>query len=93
MHDLVNSLFELSGGLFVLLNVRRIWLDRGLRGVSLVAIGFFWVWSVWNLFYYPSLAQWNSFWGGLGAFAATTVWLALALYYWRKDDGRLTKDD
>ena len=79
--DHINGLFELVGGLLTWLSVRRLVIDKEVKRVSWWPIGFFTVWGVWNLYYYPYLSQWWSFVGGCFIVVANTVWLALLLYY------------
>lgn len=79
--DIVNGTLEACGALFIMLNVRRLLIDRQVKGVSWVAVTFFTVWGGWNLFYYPHLGQWLSFAGGIGVVVANAVWLALLLRY------------
>ncbi|KKM73373.1 hypothetical protein LCGC14_1411110 [marine sediment metagenome] len=83
--DAVNGLFELTGGVFCLLNVQRILRDKSVRGVSITASAYFAAWGYWNMFYYPHLGQWASFAGGLSVTLANTVWVGLALWYWRRE--------
>lgn len=80
--DLINGLFETSGGLSVWNNVRQLLKDKKVAGVSLVSAALFNSWGFWNLYYYPSLDQWASFTGGLIIVSGNTVWLGLA-YLWR----------
>lgn len=51
--DHVNALFEFGGGSILLLNVRRVLHDKLVRGVDWRVMGFFALWGLWNLFYYP----------------------------------------
>lgn len=83
--DHINGAFEGFGAAFSLLNVRRLRKDGNVRGTSLWAAGFFAAWGLWNLFYYPSLGQWWSFYGGLALALSNCAWMALALIYWRHD--------
>jgi hypothetical protein len=82
--DNVNGLYEFLGGLFVLLNVLRVYKDKQVRGVSIVATGFFASWGLWNLYYYPHLGQWASFLGGCCIVSMNLLWIGLMLYYVRK---------
>ncbi|MCP4541727.1 MAG: hypothetical protein GY832_31735 [Chloroflexi bacterium] len=83
--DPINGIFEVVGGLFVLLNVVRLHRDKKVRGVSPVAVGFFTVWGWFNLIYYPALGQWYSSLGAGGVAIANTTWLALMVYYTVKE--------
>ena len=77
--DMVNGAFESVGSVFVWLNVRQILRDRDIRGVYWPVTAFFAVWGVWNLYYYPSLEQWASFWAGVALCAGNVVWVVLAV--------------
>jgi len=69
---------------FVLLHCRKIIKDKEIKGVSILAIEFFTLWGFWNLFYYPHLEQWFSFYGGLFIVSANCLWVGLIIYYSRK---------
>lgn len=75
--DQINAAFEASGAAFQFLNVRRLWRDRKIAGISPVPTVFFTYWGVWNLFYYPSLHQYWSLAAGLGLVIVNTIWLFL----------------
>lgn len=83
--DRVNGIYEMLGGMFVMMHVLRLLKDKKVKGVSLVATVFFTSWGFWNLYYYPSLDQWWSFIGGLGIVTANTFWITLMIYYTRKN--------
>lgn len=79
--DYVNGFFEFAGGIALWKNVRAIRKDKMVRGVNWEVTLFFTSWGFWNLFYYPSLAQWASFVGGLNIVAANAAWLYFAWRY------------
>lgn len=81
MPDLINGTLEACGALFIFLSVRKLYQDKCVRGVSWLHAGFFAVWGYWNLFYYPHLDQWFSFFGGVAIVATNTFWLAQLIYY------------
>jgi len=83
--DLVNGLFEIAGGAFVALNVLRLYNDKKVRGVSMIATSFFVVWGYWNLYFYPSLDQWWSAFGAASVAIVNTVWLSQMVYYSRRE--------
>lgn len=78
--DLVNGAFETLGAASIWMHVRRIMRDKQSRGVDPFATGFFTCWGFWNLYYYPHLAQWASFTGGLFIVTGNGVWL---YFMWR----------
>ena len=83
--DLVNSLFEWGGALFMILNIRRLHHDKVVRGVDWRVTAFFTVWGFWNLYYYPALDQWLSFAATLGIVTGNTIYMGLMIYYIRKE--------
>ena len=83
--DVVNGLFEFLAGFMVLLHCRTLYKDKLVRGVNLWATIFFSSWGIWNLYYYPSLGQWFSFFGGLGIVSANVLWVGMMIYYKRKE--------
>jgi hypothetical protein len=90
--DVINALFEFGAGLMCLINIRRLHIDKEVRGYSKWVFAFFTTWGMWNLYYYPHLGQWWSFWGGLSICSTNFIWLGMAIYYGRKDDSEKTTD-
>lgn len=82
--DLVNGLFETSGGFFILLSVLKLLRDKRVYGVHWLTTAFFMSWGWWNLYYYPHLGQWVSFGGGVFLVGMNTIWVGLLLYYARR---------
>ena len=83
--DGINGLFELLGGIFVLLNCIKLYSDKKVKGVSFIAMAYFVLWGYWNIYYYPHLEQWISFAGGLTIVAMNTLWIVMGFYYIRKE--------
>lgn len=83
--DVVNAIFECAGGFFVALSARKTLQDKKVRGVSWMTAAFFTSWGIWNLYFYPSLEQWTSFFGGIFVCTANIVWLSALIYYTRKE--------
>lgn len=79
--DLINAVFELGGSITIWLHTRKIIQDRGHAGVSVWSVAFMILWGVWNLWYYPSLNQWLSFFAGCSICLANVVWLGFLIYY------------
>jgi hypothetical protein len=86
MPDLINGTFESIGAFFILLSVIKLYRDKKVRGVSWVHVGFFATWGYWNLYYYPHLNQWFSFFGGLGIVVTNSIWLCQLIYYSKKEN-------
>ena len=83
--DIINGIFELCGGLFILKSILKLNKDKEVKGVHWIHAAFFACWGYWNLFYYPYLEQWISFIGGIGVVTANTIWLGQMIYYLRKE--------
>ncbi len=82
--DLINGLFECVGALVLMINVRVLIRDKVLRGVHILPTIFYTGWGIWNLFYYPALDQWFSFFGAAAIVTVNAAWVALAIYYSRR---------
>ena len=81
--DYVNGAFEILGAVAIFGHVRRVMKDKAVAGVSILSTCFFASWGFWNLYYYPSLGQWASFWGGVFIVAGNVCWIAGMIYYTR----------
>lgn len=79
--DLFNALFEIGGCFAVFLSVRRLYIDRSVKGVSPWTSVFFTSWGFYNLFYYPHLSQWLSFGGCFLTTFMNAAWLILYLVF------------
>ena len=88
--DMINGLFELVGGILLILNVMQLYKDKKLNGVHWSPTIFFTSWGIWNLYYYPSLDQWYSFAGGLFIVTVNSIWL-FQIYYYSKVYPKLNK--
>ena len=79
--DLFNGMFEFLGALFIFLSIIKLYKEKKVRGVSWMHVGYFTSWGIWNLFYYPHLGQWTSFFGGVAIVIVNLVWLCQIMYY------------
>ncbi len=79
--DMMNGSFEMLGGFFILISIVKLRRDKRVKGVSWLTVAFFAVWGYWNLYYYPSLDQWWSFYGGVFIVTMNTIWVAMMMYY------------
>jgi uncharacterized membrane protein YfcA len=81
--DLVNAGYESIGGLMIFLHCLALYRDKEVKGVSVFATVIFTSWGYWNLYYYPHLNQWASFFGGVVIVLANTLWVGMMWYYLR----------
>lgn len=78
--DLINGLIKLVGAGLTWRNAWELWKARELRGVYWPTSMFFTVWGVWNLYYYPSLDQWFSFYAGILLTMGNLAWVVMAVH-------------
>lgn len=81
MNDIINAMFELLAGFFVALHCLKLFKDKQVRGASIWATSFFTLWGFWNIYYYPSLDQWWSMFGGIAVVTMNIVWVGLMWKY------------
>lgn len=81
--DGINGAFEILGSILIWINVLVIYKAKGYKGVSIVPMAFFTLWGMWNLYYYPHLGQWLSFYGGVSIVIANGAYVWL-MYKYRK---------
>jgi len=86
--DAINALFQVLGAFIVLLNVYRVYRDKIVRGVDWRVTAFFVAWGLWNMYYWPHLGQWLSFWAGVAMTLSNLVYLGLMLFYITTEDDR-----
>jgi hypothetical protein len=79
--DLFNGMLEAGGGFFIWLSIIKLGREKVVRGVSWMHVAFFSTWGIWNLFYYPHLGQWLSFFGGALLVIFNVIWLCQIMYY------------
>lgn len=82
-NDMMNALFELGGAIAILNHCRVLYKDKVVNGISILSTVFFTLWSVWNIYFYPSLGQWWSFVGGMSIGLANCLWVCLLVKYHR----------
>jgi hypothetical protein len=79
--DIFNGLLEFVCAVMLCLDIRALAQDGDVAGISIGARGFFWCWSIWNLWWYPHLDQWFSFAGAVCVLVPQTLWIYLLVRY------------
>lgn len=79
MNDLINAGIELAGALLLAYNCWLLHKHRQVQGVSVLTTGFFTLWGLWNIYFYPANGLWWSFAGGICIAGANFTWLVMAL--------------
>lgn len=83
--DIINGALELVAGFFISVSCVRLYQDKKVRGVSMIHIAFYGMWGFWNLYFYPAVGAWLSFYGGIGVVTTNSIWLVMMAYYVRKE--------
>jgi hypothetical protein len=92
MEDYINGIFETAGSLFILMSIAKLRREKMVKGVDWKHIAFFTIWGFWNMYYYPSLNQLMSFYGGIAIVVTNAVWVCMMIYYnKRQKEGRYGK--
>ena len=53
--DIINSLFEICGGFFIIPSILNLLKEKKVSGVNWLTVIFFTSWGIWNLFF----CHWN----------------------------------
>jgi hypothetical protein len=77
--DLTNACFELVGAWFTWRSFIELRRDRFIAGIYWPTVAFFTAWGTWNLFYYPMLDQWASFFAGILLVSGNAAWVIQVL--------------
>lgn len=81
MSDLLNGIFEAGLAYGIYLGILQLRKDKQVKGVFWPLTFWTSAWGIWNLYYYPSLGQWFSFWGGLAVVTMNLTWLGHVIHY------------
>lgn len=84
MQDTINGMFELIGAPFIFLSIMKVYSTKSSKGVNWMHPTYFTAWGVWNLYYYPWLEQWTSFWGCVAITIANIIWVFGLIKYRRQ---------
>jgi hypothetical protein len=79
--DITNAVFEMGGAIVAAGNCKKIIDDKKVRGVFWPIWVFYTIWGFWNLYYYPAMNCWWSFWAGLLLTISNSIWVYYAWKY------------
>lgn len=79
--DIVNGVIELIAACFALLNIKQLYKDKKVRGVSPLPTFFFTAWGIWNIVFYPMNGLWFSFYGGAALATVNIFYFSLMWFY------------
>ena len=79
--DLANGLLETIGGIMYMINIKVILKHKEVKGISLIPNIFYFLWAIFNLYFYSYNSLMFSFYGGIVLVIFSGIWLGLAVYY------------
>lgn len=82
--DLINGVFEAGLACFIVKGILKLRVDKCVQGFYWPTVLWTSAWGLYNLYFYPSLGQWWSFWGGVFVVSFNIAWLGHVYYYWRQ---------
>lgn len=77
---MINGSFELVGALLTFYNCSVLLKDRKVAGINPWVTVYFAGWALWNCFWYPSLNQPYSFYGGIAITVANMTWILILVW-------------
>ena len=87
--DGFNGILESISAILIFTSIIRLYGDKMVRGITIYHAGFFLLWGIWNLYYYPSLDQWASFAGSILIVLTNGIWVGMMAYYNYKEYGKV----
>lgn len=82
--DLINAIWEVLGGLFVIPSIVSIAKTKEVKGVNWSTIMFFFIWGLWNIYFYPHNGFILSFYGGVFLSILNFIWVLMLIKYSKK---------
>lgn len=82
--DITQACWELGSAVFSLLNIRAIRQSKSLAGVHWLPTAFFFLWGVYNLWFYTALHLPAAWWAGMVITITNLIWLAHVAWYVRQ---------
>lgn len=82
--DLVNSLFVVTAIVVNISSIRKLYLDKEVKGVSVLPQFYYLIWSFWHIYFYQVNKGFLSFLGEIGMAIVIGVWIIQWIYYKRR---------
>jgi hypothetical protein len=79
--DFITAMFECGGSVAVSVCIRKLHIDKMVRGVDWKYLAYYMTWTGWNLLYYPSFDQWYSFSATCSMLLVNSIWMTQMIYY------------
>lgn len=84
--DLLNAFFPFVGCFFVILNIKKLYQDKEVKGIQWYSPLFFYTGQLVNVYFMWNLNQVYSFIGGALLVSFSLTWWSMMIYYnfWRR---------
>ena len=79
--DHINAIFTVGGIMFVIINILQLTKDKQVKGVSIISMLFFGIWSWWLAFFYYKNSHYYSMIAAIFMGVFEIVWISLWMYY------------
>jgi uncharacterized membrane protein YfcA len=91
--DILNGMFEIGGGIAIIISIMKLYKDKIVRGVSWLHVAFFSLWGLWNIIFYPIYGAWFSFAGGVFLLTTNVTYTTMLIYYTVKEKNETRTED
>ena len=79
--DQINSIFAFVGCFFIIMNIKKIYNDKEMKGMEWYSPLFFYCGQAWGAYFLYTLGQWWSFSSALMFLSCQLIWYAMMIYY------------
>jgi hypothetical protein len=79
--DLINGLLEAVASVATGINIVRILIDKTTKGITVFSQVFYYLWSIWNVYFYFTFQTSFSFLASISLALASTIYIILVIYY------------
>lgn len=79
--DLTQAAWETGSAVFSLLNIRAIRRSRSIAGVHWIPTAFYFLWGLYNIWFYEALSLPAAWWASIGITATNLLWLGHVAWY------------
>jgi hypothetical protein len=79
--DQINSIFPFVGCFVILLNIRKLYLDKEVKGIHWFPPLFFYCGQAWGVYFLYTLDQWYSLIAGFIFLMFSLLWYSMMIYF------------
>lgn len=79
--DFINGLLETTACVATGVNIVRILIDKTTKGITVFSQAFYYLWSIWNVYFYFAFQTSFSFFASISLALISTIYIVLVIYY------------